>query len=101
MGGLTIAKQIQTYAQENDIECWCGGMLDSGIARAGNIAIATLSGYTLPNDIAASERYYADDIIEPTIALDGTFVDVSAKEGLGYAINRENLDRFTIQAKKI
>lgn len=101
VGGLTIAKQIQTYAQENDIECWCGGMLDSGIARAGNIAIATLSGYTLPNDIAASKRYYADDIIEPTIALDGTFVDVSAKEGLGYDINRENLDRFTIKSARV
>lgn len=101
VGGLTIAKQIQTYAKKHDIECWCGGMLDSGIARAGNVAIATLPGYTLPNDIAASGRYYADDIIEPMISLNGTFVDVPKKEGLGYNINCVNLDRFTVKAEKI
>lgn len=101
VGGLTIAKQIQAYAQEHGIECWCGGMLDSGIARAENIAIATLPGYTLPNDIAASHRYYADDIIKPTVELDGTYVDVPTQVGIGFDIDFDNLDCFTIESKRL
>lgn len=101
VGGLTIAKQIQQIAQDAGIACWCGGMLDSGIARAANVAIATLSGYTLPNDIAASERYYDADIIEPTISLTGTNVPVSKQIGLGYAVDQTNLQRFTIATANI
>ncbi|MQS75449.1 o-succinylbenzoate synthase [Companilactobacillus halodurans] len=101
VGGLTIAKKIQSMASKAGIECWCGGMLDSGVARAGNLAIATLSGYTLPNDIAASSRYYDEDIIKPTIELDGTFVDVPQNKGLGFEIDQENLDKFTIQKQVI
>ncbi|WP_125567386.1 o-succinylbenzoate synthase [Companilactobacillus insicii] len=101
VGGLTIAKQIQKLASDNGIECWCGGMLDSGVARAGNVAIATLSGYTLPNDIAASQRYYDEDIIAPTVELDGTFVDVPDKNGLGYDINWDNLNKFTISSLRV
>ena len=101
VGGLGIAKKIQKLAMENGIECWCGGMLDSGIARAANVAIATLPGYTLPNDIAASHRYYDADIIKPEIELDGTFVNVSKENGLGYQPDFENLARFTVAEKEI
>lgn len=101
VGGLTIAKKIQKYAQEHNVECWCGGMLDSGIARAENVAVATLPGYTLPNDIAASHRYYAEDIIKPTITLTGTYVDVPKGDGMGFDIDRMNLDKFTVQAERI
>lgn len=101
VGGLTIAKQIQQIAQDAGIACWCGGMLDSGIARAANVAIATLSGYTLPNDIAASERYYDADIIKPTISLIGTNVPVSKQIGLGYAVDQANLQRFTVATANI
>ncbi|WP_412989020.1 o-succinylbenzoate synthase [Pediococcus siamensis] len=101
VGGLTVAKQIQALAAANQIACWCGGMLDSGVARAENVAIATLPGYTLPNDIAASTRYYARDIIKPLVALDGTYVDVSPQPGMGYAINWENLNEFTVATHTI
>ncbi|KRM89901.1 o-succinylbenzoate synthase [Liquorilactobacillus cacaonum] len=97
VGGLGMAKRIQDLAMKNGIECWCGGMLDSGIARAANVAIATLPGYTLPNDIAASHRYYDADIIKPTVELDGTFVNVSNQTGLGYDIDSENLKKFMIE----
>ena len=64
VGGLTVAKQIQALAAKNDIQCWCGGMLDSGVARAENVAIATLPGYTLPNDIAAWEvNTFSDSLL--------------------------------------
>lgn len=94
VGGLTVAKQIQEYAAKQGIRCWCGGMLDSGVARAENVAVATLPGYVLPNDIAASERYYGQDIIKPTVALDGTYVDVPDKPGMGYDIDWNNMRRF-------
>lgn len=101
VGGLTIAKQIQKMASEAGIECWCGGMLDSGVARASNIAAATLPGYTLPNDIAASGRYYDEDIIKPMIALDGTYIDVPQTKGLGFEIDQENLEKFTVQKQVV
>lgn len=97
VGGLTIAKQIQKLAAENGIACWCGGMLDSGIARAANIAVATLPGFILPNDIAASERYFNEDIIKPSVKLNGTFVNVPEKYGIGFDIDEEHLAKFTIQ----
>ncbi|MES5422567.1 o-succinylbenzoate synthase [Lacticaseibacillus paracasei] len=101
VGGLTVAKQIQALAAKNDIQCWCGGMLDSGVARAENVAIATLPGYTLPNDIAASTRYYDRDIITPLITLNGTYVDVSNRPGMGVSIDQDNLNDFTIATKSI
>lgn len=72
-------------------------MLDSGVARAGNVAIATLDGYTLPNDIAASQRYYDADIIAPEVEMSGTYVNVPTGEGLGFDINQENVERYTIE----
>lgn len=101
VGGLTIAKQIQNLAADHQIQCWCGGMLDSGVARAENIAIATLPGYTLPNDIAASTRYYDADIITPNINLDGTNVNVPNQSGMGVNIDWENLEKFTIAKQTI
>lgn len=98
VGGLTIAKQIQALAAKNGIECWCGGMLDSGVARAENVAVATLPGYTLPNDIAASTRYFPRDIIKPEVKLDGTFVDVTDTPGMGYDIDWDAVDDFLIEA---
>ena len=101
VGGLTVAKQIQALAAKNDIQCWCGGMLDSGVARAENVAIATLPGYTLPNDIAASTRYYDRDIITPLITLNGTYVDVPNRSGMGVSIDQDTLNDFTIATKSI
>jgi O-succinylbenzoate synthase len=101
VGGLGIARQIQKLAAANGIACWCGGMLDSGIARAANVAVATLPGYTLPNDIAASTRYYAADIISPPVELTGTYVEVPKTVGLGYQIDRTNLKKFTVAAKVV
>lgn len=97
VGGFSVARQIQAYAAQNGIACWTGGMLDSGVARAGNVAIATLDGYTLPNDIASSQRYYDADIIAPEVEMSGTYVNVPTGEGLGFDINQENVERYTIE----
>ncbi|MCE4049047.1 MULTISPECIES: o-succinylbenzoate synthase [Bacillaceae] len=101
VGGLTEAKKIQALCESHGIPVWCGGMVDSGIARAHNIAAATLSGFTLPNDIAASSRYYNQDIINPAIELNGTYVDVPQQAGLGYDIDDYALDQFTVEKKVV
>lgn len=101
VGGLTAAKNIQQYAQHHGIDCWGGGMLDAGVQRAQDIAAATLPGYTLANDIAASKRYFNEDIIQPTVELDGTYVNVPDLPGMGFAINWTNLNKFTVQTTEV
>ena len=64
VGGHAEAKQIEQVARDNEIPIWCGGMLESGIGRAHNIAMSTLAGFTLPGDVSASARYWEEDIID-------------------------------------
>jgi len=73
-------------------------MLESGIGRAHNIAMSTLPGFTLPGDVSASQRYWADDIIEPevTVTLTGT-IAVPKTPGLGYAVRRDLIERLTVR----
>lgn len=74
VGGVTEAKRIQALGARHGVGCWCGGMVDAGVARGHNIAVATLPNYVYPNDIPSSDRYYADDIVTPS-----TFIDAEAK----------------------
>ena len=87
VGGLSAAKQILAFAQQAHLDCWVGGMLDSGVARAASLALATLPGITLPNDLSASTRFYATDIIDPPLTLQGSQMLVPAAAGLGVEIN--------------
>lgn len=97
VGGLTEAKKIQAYCMSQGIPVWCGGMVDAGIARVHNIAIATLPGYKIANDIPASSRYYAEDIVTPLVKMEGTYVRVPEATGIGYEIDQDNLDKFTYE----
>ena len=65
VGGFHAAKQVHDFAHAHGIPVWCGGMLESGIGRAHNIALSTLPGFTLPGDVSASKRYWKRDIIQP------------------------------------
>lgn len=100
VGGFTESKLIHDYCASQKIPVWCGGMLESGIGRAGNIALASLPNFTLPGDISASKRYYKEDIIEPEFILnpDGT-MDVPTKPGIGVEVNEKKLNSVTIQKK--
>jgi O-succinylbenzoate synthase len=102
VGGHTQAKQVEAIARERNIPIWCGGMLESGIGRAHNIAMATLPGFTLPGDVSASTRYWAEDIIEPpvTVTSRGTIVAPN-KPGIGFEINRERIDQLTVRSETI
>ncbi|MBB1078404.1 o-succinylbenzoate synthase [Limosilactobacillus sp. STM2_1] len=97
VGGLTTANKIQEFAQTHQLNCWCGGMLGSGVARAADIAVATLPGFTLPNDISASQRYFNHDIIKPEIDLTNGKIKVPTAPGIGYDLNWDIIRRYTTE----
>jgi o-succinylbenzoate synthase len=96
VGGYSAALAIHDLCAARDIPVWCGGMLESGIGRAHNIALASLRGFTLPGDISASSRYFAHDLISPevTVASDGT-VAVPDAIGLGFEVELGFIERQT------
>ncbi len=102
VGGHSESKRIEQICRENQIPVWCGGMLESGIGRAHNIAISTLKGYTLPGDVSASKRYWAEDIIEPAVEVsaNGT-ITAPEKAGIGFEIKRDRIDKLAVNRKII
>lgn len=100
VGGLTEAKKIHDYCQANGIPVWCGGMLESGIGRAHNVALTTLSGFTLPGDTAGSSRYWEKDIIVPEVVVKDGYIEVPQKAGIGYDIDLEAVEAFTVAKKR-
>jgi O-succinylbenzoate synthase len=96
VGGYSEALAIHDLCAERSIPVWCGGMLESGIGRAHNIALASLDGFTLPGDISASSRYFERDLISPevTVASDGTVI-VPDGVGLGFAVDSSFIERHT------
>jgi O-succinylbenzoate synthase len=97
VGGYTEALAIHDVCQAHGAPVWCGGMLECGIGRAHNLALASLPNFTLPGDISASKRYWARDVITQPfeVAGDGT-VGVPSGPGLGVEIDRAFLDDITI-----
>ena len=102
VGGHSQAKRVEQVCREGGIPVWCGGMLESGIGRAHNIAMATLAGFTLPGDVSASARYWEEDIIEPpvTVSARGT-IAAPDKPGIGFEVNRARIDRLTLRRERI
>jgi o-succinylbenzoate synthase len=109
VGGYSEALAIHALCQSEGVPLWCGGMLESGIGRAHNIALASLPGFTLPGDISASRRYFARDIIVPEVEVsaEGT-VPVPTGVGLGFEIDRdyissrtENVERLTLRGDTV
>jgi len=93
VGGYLQALAIHDLCYSKGIPVWCGGMLESGIGRAHNIALASLPGFTLPGDISASSRYFARDVIVPEVdvAPDGT-VNVPCSLGLGFDVDHDYIE---------
>jgi O-succinylbenzoate synthase len=102
IGGHTQAKLVEQVARENNIPVWCGGMLESGIGRAHNIAMSTLAGFSLPGDVSASARYWEEDIIEPpvTVSAKGT-IAVRDAPGIGFNVNLQRIDALTVRKQTI
>lgn len=98
VGGFTGARAVHDVAQAAGIPVWCGGMLESGIGRAHNIALSTLPNFVLPGDVSASKRYWAHDIIEPAVEVTsrGT-IQILDDPGFGYSIDRDFLKSVTVR----
>ena len=93
VGGHAEAKRVERVCRESNIPVWCGGMLESGIGRAHNIAMATLAGFTLPGDVSASARYWHEDIIDPpvTVTSRGTII-APENPGIGFNVDLDRID---------
>lgn len=94
VGGYLEARRIHDVAAAHGVDVWCGGMVESGIGRAANIALAALPGFTLPGDVSASERFYATDLTPPFVMNDG-YLDVPTGPGLGVEPIADVLDELT------
>ncbi|MFC4023575.1 o-succinylbenzoate synthase [Oceanobacillus longus] len=99
VGGLTQAKKIHDLCEKAGIPMWCGGMLESGIGRAHNIAITSLANFTLPGDTASSSRYWDKDIIEPEVVAQHGVLHLPTKPGIGYDVNIDEVRKHTIEVK--
>lgn len=97
VGGLSQAVAIHDYCQERGVPVWCGGMLETGIGRASNLALASLPGFILPGDISASDRYYERDVTNERFVLNSdSTIDVPERPGLGVTIDQAALKKFTL-----
>jgi O-succinylbenzoate synthase len=98
VGGHLQAKRIHDHCQQSSIPVWCGGMLESGIGRAHNIAMSTQSNFSLPGDVSASARYWHEDIISPevTVTPQGT-IKVPSTPGIGFTPRLDRLDSITVR----
>jgi O-succinylbenzoate synthase len=96
MGGLTAARAAHDRAQQVGIPVWCGGMHEFGIGRAANIALSSLPGFTLPSDVSASAKYYAQDVITPPVVAAQGVVQVPTATGLGHTVDTELIAANTV-----
>ena len=98
VSGHSEARLMQDTCRAHGVPVWCGGMLESGIGRAHNIAMSALPGFSLPGDVSASRRYWTEDIIEPAVEVTsrGTIL-VPKTPGLGYAVKRDFVEKITVR----
>jgi O-succinylbenzoate synthase len=102
VGGFSEAIAVHNAAQERGIPVWCGGMLETGVGRSHNIALSTLENFTLPGDVSASARYWAEDIVEPEITVSPAGeIAVPDTPGRGYEVRAELVERLTVRKETI
>ena len=102
VGGFTEALKIHDVCASHQIPVWCGGMLESGIGRSHNIALSSLGGFSLPGDVSASKRYWAEDVIEPEVKVTpkGTIL-VTETAGAGYSPREYHIEQLTLRKQTI
>ncbi|NOY98879.1 MAG: o-succinylbenzoate synthase [Chloroflexi bacterium] len=97
VGGLSEAVAIHDLCRERGVPVWCGGMLETGVGRASNLALASLPGFALPGDISASDRYYEQDITNERFTLNpDSTIDVPTAPGLGVTIDAAAVEHFAL-----
>lgn len=102
VGGYSPARRIHDLCQQHGIPVWCGGMLESGVGRAHNIALSTLSNFSLAGDVAASKRYWKEDIIRPevTVSPEGT-IRVLNEPGIGFEPRLDQIEKLTVRKERL
>jgi O-succinylbenzoate synthase len=102
VGGFSEAIAVHNATQERGIPVWCGGMLETGIGRAHNIALSSLENFSLPGDVSASARYWAEDIIEPEVTVSPAGeIAIPDTPGRGYEVRTELVERLTVRKETI
>lgn len=99
VGGLWSARQIHDLCQAQDVPVWCGGMLETGVGRAANLALAALPNFVLPGDISATERYWEEDIVDEIFTLNvvDSTITVPNRPGLGVTVNMPRIKRHQLR----
>lgn len=101
VGGHTSARAIHDLCADRNVPVWCGGMLESGIGRAHNIALSSLENFVLPGDVSASKRYWAEDLIEPQVVVSSEgVIEQRAEPGIGYKLREGFIDNITHRYQK-
>jgi O-succinylbenzoate synthase len=102
VGGFSEAISIHNICQSQKVPVWCGGMLETGIGRAQNIALSTLSNFSLPGDVSASKRYWKEDIIDPEVEVSPRgLIPVSNKPGTGYRVKPDLIEKLTVRKETL
>ncbi len=102
VGGFTEALAVHDVAQEFGIPVWCGGMLETGIGRAHNIALSSLPNFSLPGDVSASKRYWTEDIIAPEVTVSSAGeITVPTSPGSGFAVQRDRIAGLTVRQQTL
>ena len=91
VGGLGESLAIHARMQRADLPVWCGGMLESGVGRAHNVALASLPGFSLPGDISASRRYWAEDVVDPEFVVHDGHMAVPTGPGIGVEVDVDRI----------
>jgi len=102
VGGFSEAIAVHNAAMERGVPVWCGGMLESGIGRSHNIALSTLENFSLPGDVSASQRYWAEDIIDPEVTVSSAGeIEISDGPGRGYQVRLDLVEKLTVRKQEI
>jgi o-succinylbenzoate synthase len=98
VGGHSEARLVEEVCRTRAVPVWCGGMLETGVGRAHNIAMSSLQGFVLPGDVSASQRYWEEDIIEPEVEVSKTgTITVPSVPGLGYTVRTKRVEQLTVR----
>jgi O-succinylbenzoate synthase len=102
VGGFSEARKIHDLTQAHNIPVWCGGMLETGIGRAHNIALSTLKNFSLPGDVSASKRYWKEDIIDPEVEVSPQgMIAISNQPGTGYRVRPDLIEKLTVRKETL
>jgi O-succinylbenzoate synthase len=101
VGGFGPSIAIHDFCAAHGVPVWCGGMLESGVGRAYNVALATLPNFVKPGDISPSARYWEQDVVSPEWTMQDGLIQVPSSPGIGVAVDRDRIERLTVREERV